>query len=268
MLKIIDKIRFTLDGNRMKKMGDVKNAIDHFKTNKNKNLYFLLKNRFSWMNKFIKTDDIGLEVGAGAGFSKHFIASKNLKICDIENHDHLDLKKIDAQNTGLSNNSFDFVIASNMLHHVAYPIKFLEEIYRILKPGGKLIIQEAYCSLIFQVITILMKHEGFDFTKNVWSLKEASTDDKNLWSGNSAIPYLIFNDKKTLNEKLGSKFNLTHIQLCECLLFLNSGGVTSKTFYIPLNLFFLRIVKYIDKVLSFLFPTFFSLAYKVVLEKK
>ena len=107
MLKIIDKIRFTLDSNRMKKMGDVKNAINQFKTNKNKNLYFLLKNRFSWMNEFINSDDIGLEVGAGAGFSKHFIASKNFKICDIENHEHLDLKKMDAQNTGLSNNSVE-----------------------------------------------------------------------------------------------------------------------------------------------------------------
>ena len=155
-----------------------------------------------------------------------------------------------------------------MIHHLPFPQKYFNEMHRILKKGGKLIIFDAHCSVLLQLVLIIMKHEGFDFTKNVWSLKEASTDDKNLWSGNSAIPYLIFNDKKTLNEKLGSKFNLSHIQLCECLLFLNSGGVTSKTFYIPLNLFFLRIVKYIDKVLSFLFPTFFSLAYKVVLEKK
>jgi len=267
MLKIIDKIRFTLDGNRMKKMGDVKNAIDHFKTNKNKNLYFLLKNRFSWMNKFIKTDDIGLEVGAGAGFSKHFIASKNLKICDIENHDHLDLKKIDAQNTGLSNNSFDFVIASNMLHHVAYPIKFLEEIYRILKPGGKLIIQEAYCSLIFQVITILMKHEGFDFTKNIWQEKDPMSNAQDAWAGNIAVPHLIFDNKNQFENKLGSKFKLKHEKIYECFIFLNSGGVSSKTFYIPLNNFFLRILDQLDKILIYLFPKIFGMGRQLVLEK-
>ena len=39
-------------------------------------------------------------------------------------------------------------------------------------------------------------------------------------------------------------------------LFLNSGGVTSKTFYIPLNLF-LKIIIFIDKLLSFIAHHFF-----------
>ena len=42
-----------------------------------------------------------------------------------------------------------------------------------------------------------MKHEGFDFTKNVWSLNEPSTGINDPWSGNSAIPYLIFKEKKS-----------------------------------------------------------------------
>lgn len=43
-----------------------------------------------------------------------------------------------------------------------------------------------------------MKHEGFDFTKNVWDTNQPATDGQDLWSGNSAIPYLIFDDKKIL----------------------------------------------------------------------
>ena len=41
-------------------------------------------------------------------------------------------KNIDAQNTKFENESFDYVIASNMIHH-AYPIKFFREMNRILK---------------------------------------------------------------------------------------------------------------------------------------
>ena len=129
------------------------------------------------MNKFISIDDIGLEVGAGAGFSKNFINNKNFKICDIESHDHLDLKMIDAQNTGFDTGNLDFVIASNMLHHVAFPLKFLNEMHRILKPGGKLIIQEAYCSIIFQIITIIMRHRDlislkmFGLEKKKWLIQ-------------------------------------------------------------------------------------------------
>ena len=266
MLRIKDKIKFKHSENLMKHEGDINQSINHFK--KNKNLHMLLSERFDWMNDFIQIQDKGVEVGAAAGFSKKFIKSKNFKISDYSNHSHLDFKNIDAQNTGFKNDEFDFVIASNMIHHLPYPLKFFSEMHRILKKGGKLIIFDAHCSILLQLVLILMKHEGFDFTKNVWSLDEPSTDDKDLWSGNSAIPYLIFNDKKIFREKLGSKFNLKHLKLCECLLFLNSGGVTSKTFYIPLNFFFLKIIKYIDITLSLNFPKLFSLAYKIVLEKK
>jgi SAM-dependent methyltransferase len=267
MLKIINKIRFTPSSNRMKKMGDVTNAINQFKINKNTNLNFLLKKRFSWMNKFINLDDNGLEVGAGAGFSKHFIKNNNFKICDIENHEHLDLKGIDAQKTNLPDKSYNFVIASNMLHHVAFPIRFLNEMHRILKPGGKLIIQEAYCSVIFQIITILMRHEGFDFTKNIWSENEAMSNNSDAWSGNIAVPHLIFDDKNSFKNKFGSKFLIEHEKIYECLIFLNSGGVSSKTFYIPLNIFFLNIVSYIDKILVYLFPKIFGMGRQIVLKK-
>ena len=40
--------------------------------------------------------------------------------------------------TGFKNESFDYVIASNMIHHIPYPMKFFREMNRILKKGGKL----------------------------------------------------------------------------------------------------------------------------------
>ncbi len=266
MLKIKDKIRFKHSENLMKQEGDVLRSIDDIQ--KNKNLYVLLKERFDWMNNFIKEDSKGIEVGAAAGFSKKFIKSKNFKISDFSNHPHLDYKNIDAQNTGFKEEEFEFVISSNMIHHLPYPLKFFNEMHRILKKGGKLIIFDAHCSILLQLVLIIMRHEGFDFTKNVWDQKNPSTEIDDLWSGNSAIPYLIFNEKKKFEEKLGEKFNLEYIKLCECLIFLNSGGVTSKTFYIPLNFFFLKLVKYFDKFLTYFFPKIFALGYKIVLEKK
>lgn len=266
MLKIKNKIKFSHDENRMKSEGDVKSSIDKFK--KNKNLHTLLKERFSWMNDYIKNNDKGLEVGAAAGFSKYFIKCKNFKISDFSNHDHLDYKNIDAQNTGFENEKFDFVISSNMIHHLPFPLIYFEEMHRILKSKGKLIIFDAHCSLLLQSILILMKHEGFDYTKNVWSKTEPATDKDDLWSGNSAIPYLLFKDLKVFEEKLGDKFKILHLKKCECFLFLNSGGVTSKTFYVPLNNFILKLIIIFDKCLSRILPSIFALGYKIVLEKK
>lgn len=266
MFKIKSKIKFKHSENRMKNEGDVSSSILEFK--KNKNLFNLLNERYLWMNNFIKENDFGIEVGAAGGFTKNFINCKNFKISDFSNHEHLDYKNIDAQNTGFEDEKFDFIISSNMIHHLPYPIKFFNEMHRILKKGGKLIIFDAHCSIVLQLVLILMRHEGFDFTKNVWSEDQPATDKEDLWSGNSAIPYLIFNDKKKFYDNLGEKFEIKYEKICECLLFLNSGGVTSKTFYIPLNSFFLKIVISLDKLLSFLAPSFFSLAYKIVLERK
>ncbi len=251
----------------MKKIGDVENAIIEFKKKKNKNLDFLLKKRFSWMKEFINEKNTGLEVGAGGGFSKNFIKNKNFKISDLAMHEHLDFKNVDAQKTNFETNNYDFIIAVNMIHHVPYPIKFLNEMHRILKKGGRLIIQEAYCSVVFQLITILMKHEGFDFTKKVWNENQPMSDENDRWSGNIAIPHLIFDDIEKFNSKFGDKFVLEHEKLFECFVFLNSGGVTSKTFYIPLNSFFLKILDLIDSFLVKFFPSIFAMGRQLVLKK-
>ena len=163
--------------------------------------------------------------------------------------------------------SFDFVIASNMVHHIPYPIKFFKEMFRILKKNGKLIIFEPYCSVLLQIITILMKHEGFDFTVNPWDEKSPKSDDQDVWAGNIAVTNLIFDNKKKFNEYLGRYFKIEYEKLTECLIFLNSGGVTSKTFYIPMNNFFLNILNGIDTAIVKLFPNIFCLGRRIVLKK-
>ena len=198
MFKILNKIQFPVDANRMKSVASIGSAIEIYNSSKSKNLKFLLKQRFDWMNKYIGEKDIGLEVGSGAGFTKFFIKNNNFKMSDLSEDSHLDYKKVDAQATNFTDQTFDYVIASNMIHHIPYPIKFFREMNRILKKNGKLIIFESYCSIVFQVATILMKHEGYDFTLNVWDEKNPKSDVSDAWAGNIAVPHLIFDDKKNL----------------------------------------------------------------------
>ena len=79
MIKIFKKVKFKHKENRMKDEGDIDKSLKNYDLKKNKNLAFLLEKRFSWMNKYIKEDDSGIELGAGAGFSKLFINNKNFK---------------------------------------------------------------------------------------------------------------------------------------------------------------------------------------------
>jgi len=265
-MKIFKKIKFSENENRMKSVGNIEEAINYFKSKKNKNLYFLTKKRYEWMNNYINENDVGLEVGAGPGLSREFIKNKNLKISDFSDHKHLDYKNIDAQNTNFESSSYNFIIASNMIHHIPYPMRFFKEIHRILKKDGKLIIQDANCSLILKIITIIMRHEGYDFTKDVWNESVPATEE-DLWAGNIAVPHLLFDDKKNFQKHLGSYFNIEYENFSECFIFLNSGGVVSKTFYIPLNNFFLNILYSIDKILIKLFPKIFAMGRHLVLKK-
>ena len=48
--------------NRMKHEGDTLRARKIFYDNVTKNLYFLVQKRFSWMNEYIRENDVGIEV--------------------------------------------------------------------------------------------------------------------------------------------------------------------------------------------------------------
>ena len=246
--------------------GNVRNARQIFYSGKNKNLYFLLKKRYSWMNSFIKTDHLGIEVGAGSGLSKEFINSKNYFVTDFTDEEWLDKKMIDALNTGLDSKSFDFIIASNMIHHVPYPMLFFKEMGRILKPGGHMIIQDVNCSKMLKLLLILMNHEGYDSTINVFDERNICTDPEDLWAGNNAIPNLLFDDINKFEDKVKSFKLVTH-KYSEFLTFINSGGVVSKTFYIPLAKPFLKMVFIIDSFLCKIAPSFFALQRQIVLKK-
>ena len=266
-MKIFKKIYLNKKFNNTKKIIDVKNTISLFKKNKNKNLYFLIKKRFEWINSFIGRGKKGLEVGAGAGFSKIFTKNKSILVSDFTNDTHLDIKNLDAQDTKLKSRSFDYIIAANMIHHLPYPMKFFKEMNRILKKNGKLIIFEPNCSILLQIIMLITRHEEIDFTKNVWNSKNSCINNNHPWNGNNAIPDLIFDNKIKFKKNFKKNFKIIYEDFSECFTFINSGGVYSKNFYIPLNNFLLNSIFVIENLLIKIFPKIFALGRKIVLIK-
>ena len=85
MIKIVKKIKFSNDENRMSSVANTVKARSLYYSSKSKNVRFLLEKRFSWMNNFIDEKHVGIEVGSGAGFLRDFIKNKNLKLTDLGN---------------------------------------------------------------------------------------------------------------------------------------------------------------------------------------
>jgi len=252
--------------NRMGHEGDVVNARKIYLSGRNRNLNHLLRNRFTWMNTFLTTNYQGIEFGAGIGASRDFISVEKFVLSDFLDSEWLDLKHIDALNSGLPSQSFDFVVASNMIHHLAFPSKFFYECKRILVPGGRLVIQEIHTSLMMRIILRLMRHEGFDETVNVFDRTKPCNQPSDPWSANCSIPKKLFKSHKKFEAEFPG-WRVTHDRKVEFLQFVNSGGVVAKTHYIPLNRFFLNVQDLIDKILCWVAPGLFALQRQIVLQR-
>jgi len=219
------------------------------------------------MNEYIGPNDKGLEVGCGTGISKEFIKSNDYIVTDFADHPWLDKANVDALNTGFQDATFDFVVSSNMVHHVPYPVRFFTEMHRILKPGGKLLIQEINASFFMRVLLRMMKHEGYSFDPDVFNPDLVCTDPNDLWSANCAIPNLLFDDVATFEKKV-PQFKLTRSSFSEFFNFLNSGGVIAKTASVPLPVPALKALEAIDLLLAKVAPQVFALQRQIVLIKQ
>jgi SAM-dependent methyltransferase len=251
--------------NRMESEGDLQQARDRFLLAKNNNLRKLLHNRYVWMNEYIKRDDVVVDIGAGAGFSQEFIKTE-VTVTEIIPYHWVDIC-VDAANLPFGAETLDVVICSNVLHHFATPIRFLEKVYECLKPGGHVLIFEPNPSFLLLLALRMMRHEGWSFEVDVFDPTALANDPKDPWSGNNAISYLMFRDPNVFEEN-SPGFEVIHHSFAECMMFPLSGGVTAKTKIINLSITMLRIIDWLDGKLCRLSPYIFAMARLVVLRKR
>jgi SAM-dependent methyltransferase len=258
--------RPTPQANHMSGAGDVVRARARYFDRPSANLQVVVENRFSWMNRFIGENDHGIEIGAGAGLSREFIRSKNLRLTDFGDHEWLDVKGVDAMATPFESESLDFVISVNVIHHLAHPLRFFAEMGRILKRGGRLVIQDVHCSLFMRAALRLQRHEGYDYNVDVFDDSVICTDPADPWAGNNAIVDLLLEDEARFFRAI-PQFREIHRSHSEFLTLLNSGGVIARTVYVPLPMPLMRVVDGVDRVLTRKFPGAFASQVQLVLEK-
>jgi ubiquinone/menaquinone biosynthesis C-methylase UbiE len=249
--------------NKMKHVGDVASARAHFLTNRPSNLTFLLEKRYSWMNDFIDKASHGIEVGCGTGLSKEFIKHRAFKLTDIANYDWVDCY-VDALQMPFKDSSLDFIISSNMIHHLARPAIFFNECSRVLKKDGILIIQEINASLMMRTILRLMRHEGYSYNIDVFNPNINCNDPHDAWSANCALPNLLFDDKEKFERFF--PFKIIHQKYTEFFICLFSGGVIAKTKTINLPHYVLKLVDRFDNLLIILGKKVFPLQRQLVLK--
>jgi SAM-dependent methyltransferase len=251
--------------NRMQHEGDVGQARRSFLAGRFRNLDYLLRFRYEWMNDYIDdTDAIIIEIGAGAGFSELYLNQRPI-LTDAVLHPWID-KILDATNMDLQDESVDVIIASHTLHHFYSPYRFFMECARVLKPGGKILIQELNTSLALRVLLRLMRHEGFSYDVNVFDSTAVVNDPADLWSANCAVPEMIFECSSKF-ERTFPEFKIIKNLTGEFMLFPLSGGVIAKTPMPELPHWALKAVMKFDKILTAGFPKLFAMGRSVAVVK-
>lgn len=125
------------------------------------------------------------------GLSKQFIHNKNLILTDIAEYAWVD-RYMDALDIDCPDESVDVFICSHMIHHIANPATFFDNVSKKLKPQGRIIIQDIYTSFLMKAVLRIMRHEGWSDQVNIYDRHTVCNNPDDAWSANCSIPKLMF----------------------------------------------------------------------------
>lgn len=222
--------------------------------------------RLDWIEALTRPELKGVEFGAGAGMTKILFPNCPVMVTDILESKWLDAGSVDALNSTFETSSFDYIIVNNVLHHLASPRKFLAEAERILKVGGRLMIQEIHTSLLMRLILKLTNHESFDSGTSALTSDSQLSREDDPWDANCDIARQLF-DSHSAFESLFPSWKIAHDQKAEFFTFLNSGGVVVAAPFVPMKIKTLKILWAVDNILCRAFPNTFALQRQLILEK-
>ncbi|QYA24137.1 methyltransferase domain-containing protein [Gramella sp. MT6] len=100
-------------------------------------LWLYLKNETEFFNKQLKV----LHFAPEQAFYKRFRQLSNLDYTTTDLNSPLADVKADICDLPFKNESFDFILCNHVLEHIPDDKKAMQELYRILKPGGTAILQ-------------------------------------------------------------------------------------------------------------------------------
>ena len=200
-----------------------------------------------------------IEIGSGLGTLKN-----ELPKCiqsDIFYSTQIELVQ-NAYELALKDESISHIILFDVFHHLKYPSMALNEFFRVLSQGGRLIIFEPYISILGLLVYGLFHEEPVRWLNTIkLNHKLNLYSDKKRYYAAQGNATRIFNKVKKYN--FLNSWNVIHKERMTLLSYVLSGGYSKPQLY-PDSFFF--AFKHVDKFLN-KFPYLFATRLLVVLEK-
>lgn len=214
-----------------------------------------------WYQKIVGALSTGntVEIGGGSGNLKEYFPE--MITSDIVLLPWVNLV-LDAHNVPFKDESLENVVLFDVLHHLENPSSFLDELVRVLRPGGRAVLMEPYVSLASYPVYRFFHSEALDMSQDPFEAEKASPV-RNPFSANQAIPTLIFNRYKDSFQKRYPALKLIRCDRLGFLAYPLSGGFDHPSL---LPLWAIKPAFLIERFLSF-FGSLLAFRIFVVLEK-
>ena len=161
-----------------------------------------------------------LEIGGGSGNFKSF--APQTVSTDIVSAPWLDAV-CDAQRLPFASGTFGNVVMVDVLHHIEYPQRAMNEFARVLRKGGRLVFCEPATTPLSGVFYKLFHEEPVDMSAD--PLKDgAITADKNPWDSNQALPTLLTGRYRAQTQKAVPELTLRSLDRFSFIGYPLSGG--------------------------------------------
>jgi SAM-dependent methyltransferase len=161
-----------------------------------------------------------VEIGGGIGqFKSRF---PDVVATDIQTAPWLDVVA-DAQELPFGDNAFANIVMVDVLHHIEFPLLFLREAARVLRPGGRCIMVEPAITPGSTVFYRLLHPEPVRMSDD--PLREgAPAADRDPYDSNQAIPTLLVGRERKRLKKLVPTLSLVRSDWFALAAYPLSGG--------------------------------------------
>jgi SAM-dependent methyltransferase len=166
-----------------------------------------------------RADGPTVELGCGIGSFKRFMPS--VVATDVEESPWAD-QVVDAGELPFGDGSVANVVMTDVLHHLPEPVACLEEVERVLAPGGRFVALEPFCSPVSKALYRRFHVENLEEGVDPFSGSPQAGEDP--WDANIALPTLLFwRDRARLRVRV-PRLEPVRLERLSWLVYPLSGG--------------------------------------------